>query len=81
VRFFARLEYLLALDLEPFITAPLQPPPPGLLAGHGVTATAGLEVPLSSRTAFLVSLGLQVHGRELDSRLMPEGSVGLVTSF
>ncbi len=80
-RLFFELRYLLALDTEPFSTDPLVGVPPLLVVGHNGTLRGGAELPLSAKTSFLFMLGLSVHGRADDSPVMPEVSVGLVTSF
>jgi hypothetical protein len=80
-RLFFELRYLLALDTEPFSSDPLGGVPPSIVPGHNGSLRGGAELPLSSKTSFLFMLGLGVHGRQDDSPVMPEVSVGLVTSF
>jgi hypothetical protein len=80
-RYFLRLEYLLALDTEPQIDAPLQGTPPPVVAGHNGALLGGVEVPLSAKTSFVFSAGLEVHGRAEDARVMPEVGLGVVTSL
>ena len=80
-RLFVDLRYMLTVDTEPFATTPLQGVPASFLLGHNVLTKVGAELPLSERTSFLFSLGLDVHLRPDDSPVMPSVSVGLVTGF
>lgn len=80
-RLFFELRYLLAFDLEPYATDPLVGVPPGVVLGHNVTVGGGAELPLSSKTSFVFTLGLMIHGREIDSVVMPQAAVGLVTGL
>ncbi len=80
-RLFIDLRYMLTIDTEPFATTPLQGVPPTFTAGHNVLAKVGAELPLSERTSFLFSLGLDVHLRDSDSPVMPSVAVGLVTGL
>lgn len=80
-RLFLEGRYLLALDTEPFSDEPLQGVPPAVVPGHNGSLKGGAELPLSATTSFLFTLGVSVHGRATDSALMPEVSVGVVTSL
>ncbi len=80
-RLFVDLRYMLTVDTEPFATTPLQGVPASFIIGHNVLTKVGAELPLSERTSFLFSLGLDVHLRADDSPVMPSVSVGLVTGF
>lgn len=80
-RLFVDLRYMLTVDTEPFATTPLQGVPASFIIGHNVLTKVGAELPLSDRTSFLFSLGLDVHLRPDDSPVMPSVSVGLVTGF
>ncbi len=79
-RVFFELRYLMALDTEPYATDPLVGVPPAVVAVHNVMIKGGAEIPLSAKTSFVFSFGLDIHGREGDS-VMPGGSLGLVTSL
>lgn len=80
-RLFIDLRYMLAVDTEPFAEVPLQGVPATLTLGHNMLTKVGAELPLSERTAFLFSLGLDVHLRPNDSPVMPTVAVGLITGF
>lgn len=80
-RLFVDVRYMLTVDTEPFATTPLQGVPASFIIGHNVLTKVGAELPLSERTSFLFSLGLDVHLRPDDSPVMPSVSVGLVTGF
>ena len=80
-RLFVDMRYMLTIDTEPFATTPLQGVPASFLLGHNVLTKVGAELPLSDRTSFLFSLGLDVHLRPDDSPVMPSVAVGLVTGF
>ncbi|MBL8921080.1 MAG: hypothetical protein JNJ54_19615 [Myxococcaceae bacterium] len=80
-RLFIDVRYMLAVDTEPFAEVPLQGVPATFTLGHNVLTKVGAELPLSERTAFLFSLGLDVHLRPNDSPVMPTVAVGLITGF
>lgn len=80
-RLFVDLRYMLTIDTEPFAETPLQGVPPTFTVGHNVLTKVGAELPLSERTSFLFSLGLDVHLRPNDSAVMPSVAVGLVTGL
>jgi hypothetical protein len=80
-RLFVDLRYMLTVDTEPFATTPLEGVPASFILGHNVLTKVGAELPLSDRTSFLFSLGLDIHLRPDDSPVMPSVSVGLVTGF
>jgi hypothetical protein len=80
-RLFFEAGYLLALDTEPFATDPLVGVPPAVVAGHNLLLRGGAELPLSSKTAFVLTFGFDVHGRANDSVVMPSAGLGLVTSL
>lgn len=80
-RLFFEGRYLLALDTEPFSTNPLSGVPPTLIAGHNGVFRAGAELPLSAKTSFVFTLGLDFHGRIEDAVAMPSVAVGLVTAI
>lgn len=81
VRLYFKLEYQLALDTEPYATSPLEKLPGPVVPGHNFNLTGGAELPLSTKTSFLFTLGMQVHLRAGDSPVMPVCSVGLVTGI
>lgn len=80
-RLFMALGYMLAFDTEPFQKDPLGGVPSAVQIGHNGQLRAGAEMPLSAKTSFVFLLGLDVHGRQEDSIVMPVCSVGLVTSI
>lgn len=81
-RLFLSLQYMLALDTEPYQKDPLGGVPAAIQLGHNGLLRAGAEMPLSAKTSFVFLLGLDVHGRtEADAPAMPVCSVGLVTSI
>lgn len=80
-RLFFDVTYMLALDTEPYATDPLVGVPPSVIPGHNVLIKGGAELPLSSKTAFVLSFGFDVHGRSTDSVVMPNAGLGLVTSL
>jgi len=80
-RLFLDLRYLLSFDTEPFATDPLNGVPSSVALGHNVLIRGGAEMPLSERTSFVFGLGLDIHGRAADSRVMPSIALGLVTGL
>lgn len=80
-RIFFAAHYLLALDFEGYASAPLGGLPPAVIPGHNGGVRGGAELPLSARTSFVFQFGLDVHGRDVDSVVMPSAGVGLVTSL
>ncbi len=78
-RLFVSLQYMFTYSIEPFQEQPLSGLTP--VEGHNGLLRAGAEMPLSAKTSFVFLLGLDVHGRRLDSIVMPVCSVGLVTSI
>lgn len=80
-RVFFAAHYLLALDFEGYASSPLGGIPPAVIFGHNGGIRGGAELPLSARTSFLFMFGLDVHGRDIDSVVMPSGGLGLVTSL
>ncbi len=80
-RLFAELRYTLTLDTEPQPSAPLVGVPPAVMPGHVVTLKLGSELPLSSRTALVVALWVDVRAHSENSLFMPGGFAGLVTSL
>lgn len=80
-RLFLDLRYMLTVDTEPFASTPLQGVPATFLLGHNALARAGGEFPLSERTSFLFSFGLDLHFRPEDAPAMVNVAIGLVTGF
>jgi hypothetical protein len=80
-RIFFEARYLLAIDTEPVATDPLGGVPPAVVLGHNAGLRGGAELPLSETTAFVFQLGLDLHGRNVDSTALPTCSVGLVTGL
>jgi hypothetical protein len=80
-RLFLQLFYLLALDTEPFQRQPLDPVPRGVAVGHNAGLKFGAELPLTSYTSLVFSLGADFHFRTGDSIVMPSAALGLVTSI
>jgi hypothetical protein len=80
-RLFFAVRYLLSLDTEPVALDPLGGVPPALVAGHNFGLRGGAELPLSPKTSFVFTLGLDVHTRVDDAPVMPDVAVGVVTSF
>jgi hypothetical protein len=42
---------------------------------------AGLEVPFSERTSYVVMVGANIQGREEDAAFMPAVGIGVVTGW
>lgn len=80
-RGFLDLRYLLAFDTQPVQTDPLGGIPQGVQVGGNFLFRAGLEVPFSERTSYVVSVGANIQGRQEDAAFMPTLAVGLVTGF
>ena len=80
-RLFLQAFYLLALDTEPYQRTPLGGTPLGVQPGHNAGLKLGAELPLSSHTSLVFSLGCDWHFREGDSLAMPSAGLGLVTSI
>ena len=80
-RIFFEARYLMAIDTEPVAIDPLGGVPPAVVVGHNAGIRGGAELPLSETTAFVFQLGLELHGRSVDSVALPTCSVGLVTGL
>lgn len=80
-RLFMQVAYMAAFDSEPCQRDPLGGVPAAIQLGHNGVLRAGAEMPLSAKTSFVFLLGLDVHGRQEHSIVMPVCSVGLVTSI
>ena len=80
-RGFVDLRYMLAFDTEPFQRDPLGGVPPSVQMGSNFLFRGGLEVALSERTSYVVTVGGNIHGRTEDAAFMPAVGVGVVTGF
>jgi hypothetical protein len=80
-RLYAELRYTLAIDTEPFTVNPLDGVPANFIIGQNAGFKGGAEMPLSPLTSFVFFFGLDIHGRDIDSRVMPSVGVGIVTSI
>lgn len=80
-RLFLDVRYMFTVDTEPFAETPLQGVPASFTLGHNLLTKVGAELPISERTSFLFSLGLDGHFRPQDSPVMPWVAVGLVTGL
>ncbi|HYH97610.1 hypothetical protein [Hyalangium sp.] len=80
-RGFLELRYLFAFDTQPFQSTPLGGRPEGVQVSGNFVFRAGLEVPFSERTSYVVMVGANVQGREEDASFMPAVGVGVVTGF
>jgi hypothetical protein len=80
-RLYLQAYYLLALDTEPYQRTPLGGTPLGVQPGHNAGLRFGTELPLTSFTSLIFSLGADVHFRDGDSPVMPSAGLGLVTSI
>ncbi|MGV3620060.1 MAG: hypothetical protein ACO1OB_04545 [Archangium sp.] len=80
-RIYFAAHYLMTLDFEGYASSPLGGIPPAIIVGHNGGIRGGAELPLSSRTSFLFMFGLDIHGRDVDSVVMPTGGLGVVTSL
>lgn len=80
-RLFAEMRYALALDTQPYTTEPLGGVPQSVIPGHNVGIKVGAELPLSPAVALAFHAGVDVHGRQGDSPLMPTIALGLITSL
>jgi hypothetical protein len=80
-RGFLDVRYLLAFDTQPFQRTPLGGRPEGVQMSGNFLFRAGLEVPFSERTSYVVMVGANIQGREEDAAFMPAVGVGVVTGF
>ncbi|KFE61046.1 hypothetical protein [Hyalangium minutum] len=80
-RGFLDVRYLLAFDTQPFQRTPLGGRPEGVQVSGNFLFRAGLEVPFSERTSYIVMVGANIQGREEDAAFMPAVGVGVVTGF
>jgi hypothetical protein len=69
----------LTLELRYWLAISTQAPED--LLGHNFSARGTAELPLSGRVAFVVSLGLDVHGRASDALVMPSAALGISLNF
>jgi hypothetical protein len=80
-RGFLDARYHLAFDTQPFQRTPLGGAPQGVQVSSNFLFRAGLEVPFSERTSYVVMLGGSVHGRAEDASFMPVVGVGVVAAL
>lgn len=80
-RLFLQAFYLLALDTEPYQRTPLGGTPLGVQPGHNAGLRVGAELPVTSYSSLVFSLGADAHFRTGDSVMMPSAALGLVTSI
>jgi hypothetical protein len=80
-RGFLDARYLAAFDTQPFQRDPLGGRPDGVQVSGNFQFRAGLEVPFSERTSYVVMVGANLQGREEDAAFMPAVGIGLVTGF
>jgi hypothetical protein len=81
IRWVVDLRYLLAVDTEPVPRNPLGGVPPAVTLGHNAWGRIGFELPVSTKTAFFLLVGIEIHGRPEDIPAMLSGATGVVTSF
>jgi hypothetical protein len=80
-RGFLDVRYLVAFDTQPFQRDPLGGRPEGVQVSGNFLFRAGLEVPFSERTSYVVMVGANIQGREEDAAFMPAVGVGVVTGW
>jgi hypothetical protein len=80
-RGFLDVRYHLALDTQPFQRTPLGGAPQGVQASSNFLFRAGVEVPFSERTSYVVMAGGSIHGRSEDASFMPVVGVGVVAAL
>jgi hypothetical protein len=80
-RGFLDLRYMLAFDTQPFQRDPLGGKPDGVQISGNFLFRAGLEVPFSERTSYVVMVGANIQGREEDAAFMPAVGIGVVTGW
>jgi hypothetical protein len=80
-RGFMDLRYHLAFDTQPFQRTPLGGAPQGVQVSSNFVFRAGVEVPFSERTSYVIMAGGSVHGRSEDSSFMPMVGIGVVAAL
>jgi hypothetical protein len=80
-RGFLDARYHVAFDTQPFQRTPLGGAPQGVQVSSNFVFRAGVEVPFSERTSYVVMAGGSVHGRPEDSSFMPMVGVGVVAAL
>jgi hypothetical protein len=80
-RGFLDVRYLITFDTQPFQRVPLGGAPEGVQVGGNFLFRAGLEVPFSERTSYVVTVGGNIHGRPEDASFMPVVGVGVVAGI
>ena len=80
-RGFFDARYHLAFDTQPFQRTPLGGAPQGVQVSSNFMFRAGVEVPFSERTSYVIMAGGSIHGRPEDSSFMPLVGVGVVAAL
>jgi hypothetical protein len=80
-RGFLDVRYMVAFDTQPFQRDPLAGKPDGVQVSGNFLFRAGLEVPFSERTSYVVMVGANIQGREEDAAFMPAVGIGVVTGW
>jgi hypothetical protein len=80
-RGFLDVRYLITFDTQPFQRVPLGGAPEGVQVGGNFLFRAGLEVPFSERTSYVVTVGGNIHGRPEDAAFMPVVGIGVVAGI
>ncbi|HVG56985.1 MAG TPA: hypothetical protein VNA24_00415 [Hyalangium sp.] len=80
-RGFLDVRYMFAFDTQPFQRDPLGGKPDGVQMSGNFVFRAGLEVPFSERTSYVVMVGANIQGREEDAAFMPAVGIGMVTGW
>ncbi len=78
-RGFVDLRYMVSFDTQPFQRVPLGGAPRGVQVSGNFLFRAGVEVPYSEKTAYVVTVGANIHGRAEDASFMPVVGVGVIT--
>lgn len=78
---FLDARYQLTADFEAFQVDPLGGVPPPVDLANNLRFRIGAELGVSSRTALVGSLGLDFHGRRLDSPVLFTFSLGLIAAL
>jgi len=80
-RGFLDARYHMAFDTQPFQRTPLGGAPRGVQVSSNFQFRAGVEVPFSERTSYVIMAGASVHGRPEDASFMPMLGVGVVAAL
>lgn len=80
-RLFLSAQAWIAIDTQPYQRNPLGGVPQGAVPGWNVPVRMGGELPISSASSFVVTLGFDIHGRPGDAVFMPVLTVGAVVGL